>query len=117
RLSEQIDHVRALVSGGDHQELREFLNHAAVARRDLPLRSGRPKDLSFVRIPIPDRAGALGEVLGVFGTLRVNVDDLEIAHDLKGDRGVLQVTIATSALERVRNAFGERGMRVSVEPG
>jgi prephenate dehydrogenase len=115
RLSRQIERVRDLVTDADPNELREFLSNAAQARRDLPQRSGRPSALSFVRIPIPDSAGALGEVLGVFGTLRVNVEDLEIAHDLKGDRGVLQVTIATSALDSVRDAFNERGIRTSAE--
>lgn len=117
RLGGQIDRMQDLVAKGDPDSLRNFLGIAAQARRDLPIRAGRSaEELSFVRIPIPDRAGALGEVLGVFGKLRVNVEDLEIAHDLKGDRGVLQVTIAADSLERVRDAFKELGIRTSVEP-
>jgi prephenate dehydrogenase len=115
RLSERVAQVREMVSDANAAALRSFLDTAAQARRALPMRAGRPSALSFVRIPIPDRAGALGEAFGVFGELKVNVEDIEISHDPKGDRGFLQVTVATSSLRTIRDAFAERNIRISVE--
>lgn len=115
RLSETLTDVAMLLEKGDRQAMRELLDESARARRELPLRSGRPAKLSLVRVPIPDRAGALGEVLGIFGELRINVEDLEIAHDVKGDRGTLQLTIATSGVLAAIETLSERGFRSSVE--
>lgn len=115
RLASSINDVTSLLEKSDRDGLRDFLEVAARARNELPLRSGRPSHLGVVRIPIPDRAGALGEVLSLFGTLRINVEDLEIAHDLKGDRGTLQVTIAQSGVPTVSTALRAHGFRCSVE--
>ena len=110
-----IDELRELVASGERDRLEAVLAEASTARRELPLRAGRPSGLVLLRIPIPDRPGALGEVLGVFGELRVNVEDLEIAHDIKGDRGTLQVTVAVESGERVRDALAAKGMRIAME--
>jgi prephenate dehydrogenase len=115
RLSQSIDEVAAYLRDADRDGMRNFLEVAARARKELPLRSGRPVQLAVVGVLIPDRAGALGEVLGLFGTLRINVEDLEIAHDQKGDRGTLQVTIAQSGVETVIAALQQHGFRCSVE--
>jgi prephenate dehydrogenase len=115
RLAMSITDIASLLEKSDRDGMRQFLDVAAEARKELPLRTGRPTQLAVVRIPIPDRAGALGEVLGLFGTLRVNVEDVDIAHDLKGDRGTLQVTIAQSGAEIVSAALQASGFRSSVE--
>jgi prephenate dehydrogenase len=115
RLSTSIDDIATLLQTADRDGMREFLDVAARARKELPLRSGRPTQLAVVHIPIPDRAGALGEVLGLFGTLRINVEDVEIAHDQKGDRGTLLVTIAQSGVEAITAALHTNGLRSSVE--
>jgi prephenate dehydrogenase len=115
KLAASIQDVASLLDNTDRGGLREFLDVAARARKELPLRSGRPAQLAVVRIPIPDSAGALGDVLGLFGSLRINVEDLDIAHDPKGDRGTLQVTIAQSGVETVSGALRQNGFRCSVE--
>jgi prephenate dehydrogenase len=115
RLAVSINDVASLLEKSDRDGMREFLDVAAKARKELPLRSGRPAALAIVRIPIPDRAGALGDVLGIFGKMRINVEDLDIAHDQKGDRGTLQVTIAQSGIESITAALLDGGFRSSVE--
>jgi prephenate dehydrogenase len=115
RLSKSIDDVASYLQNADRDGMRNFLDIAAKARKELPLRSGRPVQLAVVGILIPDRAGALGEVLGLFGALRINVEDLEIAHDQKGDRGTLQVTIARSGVDSAIAALQQNGFRCSVE--
>jgi prephenate dehydrogenase len=115
RLASELDDLRELIAKADRGALEAFLAVAAEARKELPLRSGRPPQLAVLHIPIPDRPGSLGDVLGLFGRLRVNVEDLEIAHDPKGDRGTLQVTIDATAVVAVREALLADGFRSSME--
>jgi prephenate dehydrogenase len=115
RLSTSLNDVAQLLQKSDRDGMREFLDVAARARKELPIRSGRPAQLAVVRVPIPDSAGALGHVLGLFGDLRINVEDVEIAHDQKGDRGTLLVTIAQSGVQSAIDALHEIGFRSSVE--
>ena len=115
RLAEQLSVLRKVIGSSDLDELKRFLAAAAEARQQMPKRSGRPQDLTFIRIPIADRTGALAEALTVFSNIRVNIEDLEIAHDIKGDRGVLQVTIASDQLDTVRAAFETLNIRISLE--
>lgn len=115
KLASSISNVASMLEATNRHGFREFLDVAARARKELPLRSGRPSALAVVHVSIPDRAGALGEVLGIFGAQRINVEDLDIAHDPKGDRGTLQVAITQSGAEPVSAALNEAGFRSSVE--
>lgn len=115
RLVDGIEEVRELIAAGSQERLEVLLSGASTARRDLPLRAGRPTALLLARIPVPDQPGALGEVLGIFGGLRVNVEDVEIVHDRSAERGTLHVTIDAGAGPAVRQAFVDRGMRITLE--
>lgn len=115
RLVTSLEDLQELIANGNRAQLEKVLASAARGRRDLPLRPGRPAALSLLRVPIPDRPGALGEVLGIFGHHKVNVEDLQIAHDLKGDRGALELTVASGDVEVAQHALQEAGLPVAVE--
>lgn len=115
RLQTALEELRGHIANEDREALERGLSGAALARRNLPLRPQRPADMSLMRIPIPDRPGSLGEVLGIFGAARSNVEDLQIAHDPKGDRGVLEVSVATASVENVRVRLESGGFQVAVE--
>ncbi len=69
----------------------------------------RDSDLVEVRVPVPDRPGVLAEITTLLGELNVNIEDMEIAHSVEGERGVLVMVIEERATEDTRKALVSRG--------
>ena len=59
----------------------------------------------------------LAQVTTIAGELGVNIEDLEIVHSPDLPRGVLILTVATDAADRVRHALGEHGYGTSGPAG
>jgi prephenate dehydrogenase len=115
-LSDALAAVRATVAEGDRSGLLVKLEAARAARINLPARFATAEELVELRIPVPDRKGVLAEITTLAGDLDVSIVDLEIAHSVEGDRGVLIVTIDALASDRVSAALIERGYRPSASP-
>ncbi len=112
-LTEALEHVRKLVADGDREGLLAWLESAREARVNLPS-AGLPAGESVeLRIPVPDRPGVFAEVTTLLGEMGVNIYDMEVAHSVEGDRGVLMLVIAASALDAVRVALNDQEFRVS----
>ena len=112
-LTEALAHVRKLVVDGNREGLLTWLESAREARVNLPS-AGLPEGESVeLRIPVWDRPAVVAEVTTLLGEMGVNIYDVEIAHSVEGDRGVLVLVIAASALEAVRTVLNERQFRVS----
>jgi prephenate dehydrogenase len=73
----------------------------------------RPDGLVEVRVPVPDRTGVLAEITTLAAELGVNIVDLEIAHSVEGDRGVLVMTVDRRSAATLAGALAERGFRSS----
>jgi prephenate dehydrogenase len=112
-LATDLSKVRDVVASGDRAALIGILERAREARRNLPARLSRPEDLVEIRVPVPDRPGVLAEVTTLAGELGVNIEDLEIAHSVEGDRGVLVMVVDAGASDLVRGALLARGFRPS----
>jgi prephenate dehydrogenase len=115
RLVAALTEMRDVVSGNDRERLLELLDHARLARVNLPARIRRPEDLCEVRVPVPDRPGVLAEVTTLASELDVNIVDLEIAHSSEGARGVVILLIERARSERLRGGLVARGYRPSVQ--
>jgi prephenate dehydrogenase len=104
--------VRAHVSGGDRDALRRKLEDARRARRNLP--TGLPADEQLVelRIPIPDQPGQLAEVTTIAARLGVNFVDLEMAHSLEGNRGVVVCVVPLAGADAFEDALVAAGYHV-----
>ncbi len=87
------------------------LERAQVARRNLPSRVAQPGEVVELRVPVPDREGALAEVTTLAAELGVNIADLEIAHSSEGDRGVLILLVPTTGAQAFRAGLVDRGYR------
>src|SRR3546814_6491235 len=61
-LLASLGSVRDIVAGNDRDGLLAVLERARAARVNLPSRMVRPAGLAELRLPVPDRAGALAEV-------------------------------------------------------
>ncbi len=113
RLITALGEVRTVVSGDDREGLLALLEQARRARTNLPARYGRPSELGELRIPVPDRPGALAEVTTLAAEIDVNIANVEMAHSSEGDRGVFIIVVEAGELDRMHDALVERGFRVS----
>jgi prephenate dehydrogenase len=116
QLIEALRDMREVVAAGDRDALLAALEQARAARVNLPARFRTAADLSEVRVPVPDRPGAVADVAILAADLDVNIVDLEIAHSTEGPQGVLVMLIETGAAEEFRRALVGRGYRPAVQP-
>jgi prephenate dehydrogenase len=89
------------------------LGRAATARRALPDGARRPDGLAEIRVPVPDRTGVLAEITTLATELAVNIYDVEIAHSVEGDRGVLVLVVDERRAATLVDALGDRGFRAA----
>jgi prephenate dehydrogenase len=108
-LIARLNEVRRIVAEEDWVSLVALLDQAQLARRNLPPRASRPSSVAELHVLIPDRPGVLALVTTIAGELGVNIEDLEIVHSQEQPRGVLILTVAAEAAERVRRALGDHG--------
>ncbi|HZU74699.1 MAG TPA: prephenate dehydrogenase/arogenate dehydrogenase family protein [Acidimicrobiales bacterium] len=116
RLMASLATVHELVAEGNGAGLLEVLERAHVARRNLPARAVRPEDLVELRVPVPDRPGALAEVTTLASELGINIEDLTIAHSAEGDRGIMLLVVDARHADLMRGALFGRGFRPSAQP-
>jgi len=105
RLVAALSAMRDLVVLGDRPGLLTALERARSARVNLPTRVAHDTALLEMRIPVPDRPGVLAEITTLLGELDVNIEDLEIAHSVEGERGVLVLVVQETAGDRTRSAL------------
>ncbi|HZM54534.1 MAG TPA: prephenate dehydrogenase/arogenate dehydrogenase family protein [Acidimicrobiales bacterium] len=108
--------MRRRVADHDHASLLEILGRAATARRALADDSPRPEGMVEVRVPVPDRIGVIAEITTLATELAVSLFDIEIAHSVEGDRGVLVLVVDGHAAPALLDALTERGYRSSGTP-
>ena len=115
-LIDALGGMRRRVADHDHQSLLEILGRAAAARRALVDHVPRPEELVEVRIPVPDRTGVLAEITTLAAELGINIEDLEIAHSVEGDRGVLVLVVDSLSAPTLVAALPQRGYRSTSNP-
>jgi prephenate dehydrogenase len=115
-LIEALGAMRRRVADHDHDSLLEILGRAAVARRALNERAPSPEELVEVRVPVLDKAGAIAEICVLAFELGINIVDLEIAHSIDGNRGVLVLVVDTLSGPTLLATLGDRGYRASSTP-
>jgi prephenate dehydrogenase len=113
RLITALGQMRDVVAEGDREALLGRLDSARVARANLPVRFSRPDQLTELRVPVPDRPGALAEVTTLATELDVNIADLELAHSAEGDKGVMILLVESTESHRLTEALHGRGYVVA----
>ncbi len=101
--------VRGLVAAGDGDGLLQVLERARSARRNLPRRATVAGPLAELRVPIPDRPGVLAEITQLAGRLGVNIADLEIAHSMESEGGVLVMVVGADVVEGFASGLTDSG--------
>ncbi len=115
-LIEALAAMRQRVADHDHRSLLDILGRAAAARRALSERAPQPEELVEVRIPVLDRTGAIAEVTVLAAELGINIVDLEIAHSVEGDRGVMVLVVDVLSGPTLLSTLSDRGYRASSSP-
>jgi prephenate dehydrogenase len=113
RLSSALVEIRRIVAEGDRAALLDLLERAREARISLPTGAPPVAEAAEVRVPVPDRPGTIAEVTTLLGELGVNIYDVEIAHSVEGDRGVLVLVVDAGTVAVVQKALVGRGYRTS----
>lgn len=108
-----LDAVRAWVDAGDGAALLETLEQGRRARRNLPSVARVRGPLAELRVPVPDRPAVLAEVTTMAGRLGVNIVDIEIAHSIEGDGGVVVLVVPVSGAAGFETALTDAGYHVS----
>lgn len=116
RLIDELAAVKDIVATGDRAALVQRLESARAARRNLPTRLATAEDLVEIRMPIADEAGALARVLLLAAELGVSVADVEIAHSVEGDGGVLVLVVEAAPARRLVTALETTGSSPAVVP-
>jgi prephenate dehydrogenase len=86
--------VRQMVADGDRAGLLTMLQRARQGRRALPVGAAAVDELAELHVLVPDRPGVLAEITTLAGRLGVNVFDLELAHSIEGELGVMVMVVA-----------------------
>ena len=115
-LIDALGAMRRRVAERDHGSLLEVLERAATARRAMGERAPRPEELAEVRVPVLDRPGTFAEIAVLATELGINIYDVEIAHSVEGDRGVLVVVIDAASAPTFVEALAAKGHRSSTSP-
>lgn len=116
QLIADLARVREQVAGDDRPALLATLDRARRARLSLP--TGVPRDaaLAEVRVGIADQPGSLARITRLATDIDVNIYDLEIAHSVEGEGGMLIMIVPASTGERLVGALIASGFGPSIRP-
>ena len=106
-----LGEVRTLVAEQDRGALLTLLDRARSARVALPARFTHTAELAELRVPIVDEKGALARITMQAAELDVSIVDIEIAHSVEGDGGVLILIVEAVNGDRLLRGLAESGHR------
>lgn len=115
RLIVGLDQVRTVVDTGDREELHALLTEAQRVRRSLPSRPDGQGPHAEVRVPIPDRPGALAAVAVVATEAGINLRSVETIDTADAVGGLVALRIAVADVAPLRTALTQAGYRALVE--
>ena len=91
--------LRDLVAGSAAEDVRAAFAAAKAARLTLAAKPQIRSGVAVIRVPIPDRPGALAQLTAALGESGVNIEDLQIVHSPEGGRGAVHLTVAATAAD------------------
>ena len=116
QLIADLTRVREQVVSDDRPGLLETLDRARRARLSLPTGVPRDSALAEVRVGIADQPGSLARITRLATDIDVNIYDLEIAHSVEGQGGMLIMIVPASTGERLVGALIASGFGPSIRP-
>jgi prephenate dehydrogenase len=92
--SARVDSLVSLLEKGQGEELRELFEDARDARLALSAKSGAEvSDVFAISLPVPDEPGVISRITTAVGALGTNIEDIEIAHPMEGETGIMTLKV------------------------
>jgi prephenate dehydrogenase len=114
-----LDTLADVLSTGDPdaaaKHVTELLRRGRAGRDKLPGKHGqRPTAWATVSVVVPDRPGALAELLAAVADHGVNLEDLRVEHAPGQPEGAAELAVAPAAQQHLAEALGSSGWSVSL---
>lgn len=103
--------IRESVKAQDLTPISELFARAKDARINLPESAVSRGDLCEVRVLIPDQPGMITRVTSL--ARDINIFDIEIAHSLESDRGVMSLVVGSDDNESLVSLLTAEGFSAS----
>jgi prephenate dehydrogenase len=105
----QLDELIGAVDQSSPDDLVEILVRGVAGTQAIPGKHGVDLETSELYVLVPDHPGELARLFADVGEIGVNVEDLRIDHDPGRPAGLVELVVALSAAERLREALEDRG--------
>ncbi len=112
-----VEELRETLGREDAAALEEAINRARNGRLEMiPALRTVLEDLYTLSIPVDNRPGIVSEITQAMGERGINIEDLEIAHPLEDQIGLLNVYVrGEESAELAREVLSGRGFRLNLE--
>src|SRR3954471_9928377 len=114
-----LEELAALLAEGDGDaagtRLGDLLRRGQAGRAKLPGKHGqRPRVWATVSVVVPDRPGALAELLAAVAGYGVNLEDLRVEHAPGQPEGIAELAVAPEAQGTLAGALREDNWSVTL---
>jgi prephenate dehydrogenase len=107
--AKRLSEIRDMVIAGSGRDVERAFAEAKEARLTLAAKPTVRTGVSVLQVAVPDRPGALADLTACLGAAGVNIEDLQIVHSPEGGRGIVHLTVVSSAADEAARALQGRG--------
>lgn len=107
--AKRLSEIRDMVIAGSGRDVERAFAEAKEARLTLAAKPTVRTGVSVLHVAVPDRPGALADLTACLGAAAVNIEDLQIVHSPEGGRGIVHLTVVSSAADEAARALQGRG--------
>ncbi len=104
--------ILSLEDGIDMRAIRGFLEQGRTGRDLIPGKHGRNRQYVVLPVLIDDAPGQLKRLFNDAGDADINIEDVSMEHSPGQPTGVVQISVAPEAAERLMGYLQERGWRI-----
>lgn len=113
QLRGELDVLVGALEANDRRALAPLLQRGNVGTAAIPGKhGGAALETDEVFVVVPDRPGALADLFQQVGEIGVNIEDVRIDHDTGRAYGLIELSVAVSAVERLGEALTARGWEI-----
>lgn len=105
-----LDRLVDAIQQGRPDDVAEILDRGVAGTSAIPGKHGGPaQDVAALFVVVPDRPGALAGLFADAADIGVNIEDLHIEHDPGRPVGLVELTVAASRVDFLKDALEQRG--------
>jgi prephenate dehydrogenase len=109
-VRDDVDKLLAALKAGDDDGLTALLARGVAGATAIPAKHGGPaRDDAVLYVAVPDHPGELARLFADAGEIGVNIEDVRIDHDPGREVGLLELTVAATAIDHLQESLSARG--------